>query len=118
LGKLHPRYDTPYYAIWISGIVMALLALTMDLTRVVALSTFGQLVYYALANISDLRLRSQKGVRKKMVPMLGAVSCLGLLVFLFFISPESWIAGLAGLILGSAYYILTSRLNLRDLRVI
>ena len=118
LSKLHPRYDTPYYAIWISGIVMALLALTMDLTRVVALSTFGQLFYYALANISDLRLRSQKGVHEKTVPILGSVSCLGLLVFLFFISPESWIAGLAGLILGSAYYLLTSRLNRRGLRVI
>jgi amino acid transporter len=85
---------------------------------VVALSTFGQLVYYALANVSDLKLRSQKGVHEKTVPILGSISCLGLLVFLFFISPESWIAGLAGLILGSAYYILTSRLNLRDLRVI
>jgi basic amino acid/polyamine antiporter, APA family len=109
LSKLHPKYDTPYYAIWISGLVMSILALTMDLTKVVALSTFGQLVYYALANISDLKLRSQKGVRKKMVQMLGAVSCLGLLVFLFFVSPESWIAGLAGLIFGCAYYLIRRR---------
>ena len=44
---------------------MALLALSVDLTKVVALSTFGQLVYYALANVSDLKLRSQKrGPRK------------------------------------------------------
>jgi basic amino acid/polyamine antiporter, APA family len=106
LGRLHPKYNTPHYAIWISGIVMALLALSLDMTRVVAVSTFGQLVYYALANISDLRLRSQKGVRKKMVPMLGTISCLGLLAFLFFLSPESWIAGAVGLVSGGAYYLL------------
>ncbi len=111
LSKLHPKYNTPYYAIWISGIVMALLALSLDMTRVVALSTFGQLVYYALANLSDLRLRSKNGVREKTVPMLGSASCLGLLVFLFFISPESWIAGVAGLIFGSAYYLRKGRLR-------
>jgi APA family basic amino acid/polyamine antiporter len=115
LGRLHPKYNTPYYAIWISGLVMALLSLSVDLTRVVAVSTFGQLVYYALANVSDLKLRSQKGVHEKMVPMLGTVSCLGLLVFLFFISPESWIAGAAGLILGGAYYLLRSGFNLQDI---
>ena len=106
LSKLHPRYDTPYYAIWVSGIAMAFLALSADLTKVVAVSTFGQLVYYALANVSDLKLRSQKGVREKMVPMLGAISCLVLLVFLFFVSPESWIAGAVGLIFGGAYYLI------------
>lgn len=111
LSKLHPRYDTPYYAIWISGIVMALLALTMDLTKVVALSTFGQLVYYSLANVSDLKLRSQKGVHERTVPILGSISCLGLLVFLFFISPGSWIAGFVGLIFGWAYYRIRWRKN-------
>jgi amino acid transporter len=85
---------------------MALLALFVDLTKVVAVSTFGQLVYYAIANVSDLKLRSQKKVHGKAVPTLGAASCLGLLVFLFFISPESLIAGTAGLIFGGAYYLL------------
>jgi hypothetical protein len=86
--------------------MMGLLALSIDLTRVVAVSTFGQLVYYTLANASDLKLRSQKEVRKKMVPIMGSASCLELLIILFFISPESWIAGVAGLILGGAYYLL------------
>lgn len=62
--------DTPYYAIWISGILMALLVLLADLNRVVALSTFGQLIYYVLANISNLKLRARKNALGRMVPAL------------------------------------------------
>ncbi|MGA9099138.1 MAG: amino acid permease [Methanotrichaceae archaeon] len=116
LGRLHPKYNTPYYAIWISGIVMILLVLSINLTGVVAISTFGQLAYYSLANISDLKLRSKKEIRGKTVPILGSASCLGLLVFLFFISKEAWIAGIAGLVLGGAYYLFKNGSNLQSLR--
>ncbi len=111
-SRLHSEHDTPHYAIWISGIIMILLVLSVDLTRVVAISTFGQLVYYALANFSDLRLRALKKVHGKKVPVLGSVSCLALLVFLYFISPESWIAGAAGLTFGGTYYLMRRRLRL------
>jgi APA family basic amino acid/polyamine antiporter len=116
LGRLHLKYNTPFYSIWISGISMALLALSFDLTKVVAISTFGQLIYYSLANISDLKLRSQKKVHEKIMPMLGSVSCLGLLIFLCFISQVALIAGMAGLILGGVYYIRRSGLNWKGFR--
>ncbi len=45
-SRLHSKHDVPQYAIWISGVIMALLVLSVDFTRVVAISTFGQLVYY------------------------------------------------------------------------
>jgi APA family basic amino acid/polyamine antiporter len=112
-GRLHSRYNTPYGAIWISGIVMMLLVLSIDLTGVVAVSTFGQLAYYALANLSDLKLRSKKEIPQKLVPILGLASCLGLLFFLYFISRESWIAGAVGLGFGVAYYLFRDRLRSR-----
>jgi len=111
-SRLHPKHDTPHYAIWISGIIMILLVLSVDLTKVVAISTFGQLIYYSLANVSDLRLKVLRRAGGKKVPILGLASCLALLVFLYLVSTESWIAGAAGLTFGGAYYLMRRRLKL------
>ncbi len=114
-GWLHPKYNTPYYAIGIAGIIMTLLAFSVNLTGVVAISTFCQLVYYSLANFSYLKLRSMKEIHGKAVPIVGFTSCLGLLIILFFISKEAWVAGIIGLILGGTYYLFRNRLNLQSL---
>jgi len=104
LSKLHPKHNTPYYSIWISGALMALLVLIIDLSKVVAISTFALLFYYSLANISALRLKVEKRLYPRFVPILGTASCLALLVFIFFASTQAWIIGLAGLIAGVIYY--------------
>ena len=104
LSKLHPKHNTPYYSIWISGALMALLVLIIDLSKVVAISTFALLFYYSLANISALRLKVEKRLYPRFVPILGTASCLALLVFIFFASAQAWIIGLAGLIAGVIYY--------------
>jgi len=105
LSKLHPKYGTPYYSIWIIGALMALLVLLIDLTKVVAISTFALLFYYALANISALRLKVQKRLYPQFVPFLGAITCLALLIFILFASPQAWIIGVAGLTAGAIYYM-------------
>jgi APA family basic amino acid/polyamine antiporter len=104
LSRLHSKYNTPYYSIWISGALMALLVLLIDLSKVVAISTFALLFYYSLANISALRLRVEKRLYPRFVPILGAASCLALLIFLLFASTQAWIIGTAGLIAGVIYY--------------
>jgi APA family basic amino acid/polyamine antiporter len=58
LSKLHPAFNTPYHAVWIVGAAMILLVLFVDLTRVVAISTFALLFYYTLANIAALKLKT------------------------------------------------------------
>ncbi len=105
LCKLHPKYNTPYYSIWIIGTLMALLVLFIDLTKVVAISTFALLFYYAFANVSALRLKVQKRLYPQLVPILGAITCLALLIFILFASPQAWIIGVAGLTAGAVYYI-------------
>jgi len=105
LSKLHPKYNTPYYSIWIIGTLMALLVLLIDLTKVVAISTFALLFYYGFANVSALRLKVQKRLYPQFVPILGAATCLALLIFILFASPQAWIIGVAGLTAGAIYYI-------------
>ena len=103
LAELHPDYGTPYRSIWIIGILMILLASLVNLENVVAASTFGQLFYYSLANISDIKLRLRRRERL-FLPALGAISCLTLLAFLFFIAPYAWALGIIQVVIGGIYY--------------
>jgi len=113
LKKLHPKYNTPYYSIWIIGSLMTLFVLFIDLTRVVAVSTFALLFYYALANLSALRLKGQKRMYPRVVPCLGTATCLALLIFVLFASSQGWIIGISCLIIGAVYYIFKQRMFVR-----
>jgi APA family basic amino acid/polyamine antiporter len=108
-GKLHPKFNTPYYSVWFLGILMALLVLFVDLTKVVAISTFATLFYYSIANVAALRLKAQNRLYPSIVPVLGLVTCLVLQVFIFFVSPQSLDLGIAGLLGGTIYYIAKKR---------
>ena len=104
LSKLHPTFCTPYYAIWIVGLLMTGLVLFIDLTKVVAISTFASLFYYAIANIAAIKLKNGKKIKYKIISALGLISCLIMLFFILFISPESWLFGILCLIFGTGYY--------------
>jgi APA family basic amino acid/polyamine antiporter len=103
LGSLGARRGTPHVSLWISGGLMALLALLVDLSKVVAISTFALLFYYGFANISAWKLKPGKRLYPRFVPITGAASCLALLIFLLFASTRAWIIGIAGLTAGIAY---------------
>jgi APA family basic amino acid/polyamine antiporter len=106
LAKLHNAYNTPYYSIWITGIVTAILTLFSDLARVVAISNFAFLFYHTLANIAALKLRVDKRSYPRAVPALGAATCITFLLITLLTKPETWIIGAAALAIGSAYHIL------------
>lgn len=111
LSTLHARYNTPYHSVWITGILMALLVLLIDLSSVVAISTFAMLFYYASANISALRLQEEKRMYPHIVPALGVIMCISLLVIVLFISPQAWTIGLAGLLAGTVYYFAKRKIS-------
>lgn len=113
LGKLHPRYDTPYYSILISGSIMTLLAVSVDLKGVVAVSNFTSLFYYALANVSALRLRVDARLYPKAVPAAGLVTCLALLAF---VQPSAFVVGAACLVIGATYYMIRTRFGGQHVR--
>jgi len=104
LGRLGANRKTPHVSIWISGTLMALLALVIDLSKVVAVSTFALLFYYGFANISAWKLKAGKRLYPRFVPITGAAACIALLIFLLFASPQAWIIGIAGLTSGIAFF--------------
>lgn len=109
LARLHKRFSTPYYAVIISGVVMAVLALFVDLSRVVAISTFALALNYSVTNISAYKLKNI-GKRARILPLFGLATCVMLLAFVLFATPEVWVVGLVFLVAGSIYYLVRKRL--------
>lgn len=116
LRRVHAKHNTPYCSIWLAGILMALLVLFIDLSSVVAISTFAMLFYYASSNISALRLRKENRKYPQVIPAIGAITCIALLIVVLFLSPQTWLIGLAGLAAGAIYYWAKQR-NARKPRV-
>ena len=108
LKRIHPHFSTPHYAIWISGVCMIAAILLADLTLVVAVSTFAMLIFYLIANIAAFRIPSTYRQYPALVPVIGAVSCLGLIGFL---TINSWIIGIIGLALGIVWYFIQHRIT-------
>jgi basic amino acid/polyamine antiporter, APA family len=77
--------------------------LLADLTLVIAVSTFAMLVFYLIANIAALQLPRQHRQYPSWVPAMGALSCIGLMVLL---SPNAWIIGCVGLLIGGTWFFI------------
>jgi len=104
LSVVHPRYRSPGLAVAITGGLIVLLVLFVDLTRVVAISTFALLFYYGLTNIAALHLAPRERRYSNAIPALGVLTCGGLLLVALIQSPFTWILGIIGLGAGVLFY--------------
>lgn len=113
LARLHSKFCTPYYAILAAGVLMAVLVVFVDLTRVVAISTFALLFNYSITNTAAFKLKSEPK-RHKVMPLLGLATCLMLLAFILLASPDAWVIGVVFLIAGAVYYAVRKKINQPD----
>jgi basic amino acid/polyamine antiporter, APA family len=74
LTAVHPRFEVPYRAELAVGVVVAVLAATTDVRAAIGFSSFGVLLYYAVANASAWTL--DRDWRQRIVPVAGLVGCL------------------------------------------
>lgn len=102
LSRLHPRYNSPHVSVLAAGLVMSALVLLLDLTRLLAMSTFAMLLYYMVGNASAMRLGG--GRLPRYVPVAGLLTCLFLMSFSLLISLDSFVTGLIILATGGAYF--------------
>ncbi|GAA3798123.1 APC family permease [Streptomyces chiangmaiensis] len=101
LSAVHPRFKVPHRAELLVGVVVAVLAATVDVRGAIGFSSFGVLVYYAVANASAWTLTPQENRPPRVVPVVGLVGCL-LLAFTLPVTSVAW--GVAVLVLGAAAY--------------
>ncbi|MBN0046691.1 APC family permease [Streptomyces actuosus] len=78
LAAVHARFRVPHRAELAVGAVVAVLAATVDVRGAIGFSSFGVLVYYAIANASAWTLDPSPAGR--VVPVAGFVGC-GVLAF-------------------------------------
>ncbi|MDA0638678.1 amino acid permease, partial [Nonomuraea sp. MCN248] len=89
------------------GAAVVVLVLVADLREAIGFSSFGVLVYYAIANAAALTLRRDEGAPPKAVPVLGLALCLLLAATL---PLPSVVAGLIVFAAGAALWAVRRRL--------
>ncbi|MFF4690758.1 APC family permease [Streptomyces sp. NPDC001307] len=99
LAAVHPRFQVPHRAELAVGAVVAVLAATVDVRGAIGFSSFGVLVYYAVANASAWTLSPAPSTR--VVPVVGLLGC----ATLAFALPAVSVAGGTGVLaVGVAAY--------------
>jgi amino acid transporter len=102
LAAVHPRFGVPHRAELLIGVIVAVLAATVDLRGAIGFSSFAVLIYYAVANASAFTLRPDEGRPRRFIPVIGLVGCVVLAVAL---PLSSVLSGAAVLGIGVAAYV-------------
>jgi basic amino acid/polyamine antiporter, APA family len=76
LAAVHPRYRVPHHAEIALAAVVGVLVLTTDLRGVIGFSSFGVLLYYAIANASAYTQPREQRRWPRALNVLGLAGCL------------------------------------------
>jgi len=104
LSAVHPRFHVPHHAELALAAVVGVLVLTTDLRGVIGFSSFGVLLYYAIANASAFTQPADQRRWPRAMNVLGLVGCLVLAVTLPWTSAVV-AAGLLALALVTRYVV-------------
>lgn len=104
LAAVHPRHGTPHHAELAVGAVVAVVAALVDVRAAIGFSSFGVLLYYAIANASAWTLTASLGAR--VVPAIGLIGCL---TMAFTLPLTSVLAGAAVVLIGMMAYLTSGR---------
>jgi APA family basic amino acid/polyamine antiporter len=99
LGAVHPVHRVPHHAELALAVVVSLLVLTTDLRGVIGFSSFGVLVYYAVANASAF---TQPAADRRWPRVLNVVGAIGCLVLVATLPWQSVVAGVVMFAVGLA----------------
>ncbi|MDY6807733.1 MAG: APC family permease [Actinomycetota bacterium] len=102
LAAVHPQHRVPHHAEVTIGVVVAVLAATVDVRSAIGFSSFGVLLYYAIANAAAATLSRDERRPARAVTTVGLVGCVVLAATL---PIGSVVAGVVVVALGAAVYL-------------
>ena len=113
-GKVHPRYQTPYVATIITGIVAAVIAGTFPIGLLGELVSIGTLLAFVIVCGGILVLRKNRPELPRpfrtpwvpFVPIMGILVCMGMMAFL---PLDTWLRLAIWMALGLAIYFFYGR---------
>lgn len=101
LSPVHGRFGVPHRAEVAVGAVVVVLTATVDIRGAIGFSSFGVLVYYAIANAAASTLTRAEGRPARIIPVLGMAGCV---VLAFVLPLTSVLSGAAVVAFGAATY--------------
>lgn len=108
LAHVDNRRKSPRRAVIVTGALIIGLVLIGNIRITWSFSAFTVLIYYALTNLSALRLSAEKSRFPRIIALLGLLSSLALA---FWIEPIIWIVGLGLIVLGLVWHLLAAPRN-------
>ena len=101
LAAVHPRFTVPHRAELTVAAVVVVMAATVDVRGAIGFSSFGVLLYYAVANAAAWTLTPAEGRPPRIVPLVGVAGCV---VLAFALPLTSVISGAAVIAGGALLY--------------
>ncbi|WP_254893653.1 APC family permease [Nocardia donostiensis] len=108
LAAVHPRFGVPHRAELAIGVIVAVAAATTDVRTAIGFSSFGVLLYYAVANAAAATLTRAEGRPIRAIPVVGLAGCL---VLASTLPGQSVVAGAAIVAAGALIYAIRRRLT-------
>ena len=116
LNVIHPKFKTPHVMTWVSGLIVIVCALFMDLNISAELCNFGTFTSFIIICIAVLILRKTEPNRERpfkvpfcpAFPILGILTCLSLMYCKFSAKATSALYFLIWLSIGFTIYALYS----------
>jgi amino acid transporter/nucleotide-binding universal stress UspA family protein len=112
-GQIHEKRRTPHWAIFISGGLIAFMAVALPVKSLASAAGVLFLLLFMMVNIAAIRMRRlrpdlDRGFRIPLMPLfpiLGIISQVVLIVYLFTLSPEAWYLGGLWIAAGLVFYV-------------
>lgn len=124
LQTIHKKYNTPHVITWVSGVIVVLGALFMDLNVSAELCNFGTFTSFTIVCIAVLILRKTDPKRHRpfkvpfvpFFPILGILFCGGLMIYSLFTLGTSAILFPLWVIIGVIFYFAYCYGNIRKIK--
>ncbi|MBU7587161.1 MAG: amino acid permease [Nostoc sp. TH1S01] len=101
LARLNREQNSPYLAVIVVGIAIAVLVLLGNVKTTWSFSAFSVLIYYAITNLASLKLSASERLYPVWVGGLGLLSCLFLA---FWVDSAIWQVGLGLIVAGLIWH--------------
>ncbi|HEX3218546.1 MAG TPA: APC family permease [Candidatus Limnocylindria bacterium] len=108
LSSVHPGFRVPDHAELALAVAIGLLALLTDLRGAIGFSSFGVLIYYAIANASAF---TQSGAERRWPRALNAMGLIGCLMLVVTLPVQAILAGVLMFALGLGGRLLAQQLH-------
>jgi basic amino acid/polyamine antiporter, APA family len=108
LDHVHKRFGIPDRGIILTGLILVIVTLFGTLETILSAAAFTILIYYAIANLSALRMEPEDWLFPGWVPVFGLISCLLLALTL---PVKTILSGVGLLLVGFLWRLVITRFS-------